>query len=399
MKKVLLTILTLSSLLIASAQSDLYNKGLLNSGNGIRPIYTAIPSLSIAPDARAGGMGDIGASTSPDLNSQYWNPAKYPQMQSNGGLAFSYTPWLKNLVSDINMFYLVGFWQFAPKQALSASLKYFSLGDVQYRANPDDPGVNVRPNEFSVDLAYSRLLAECWSAAVALRYVHSDLSGGVSTEMTAGNAVAADIAVYYLQPLRCGAGSDLSLGIDISNIGSKISFDDGNTKDFLPTNFRLGLAFGYKFDDYNKLTFMGEINKLLVPCQYEVVSTPRGDSVAVMNQQKYNDISPIAGIFKSFGDAPGGFKEELREIIWSLGLEYSYQDQFFARCGYFHESEYKGNRKYFTFGAGFKLNIFELQAAYVMAQGNNNPLDKTLRFTLGFDMAGLKTMVSNKRAQ
>ena len=263
---------------------------------------------------------------------------------------------------------------------------------MQFRNNDSDPGVNVKPNEFSVDLAYSRLLSECWSAAVALRYIRSDLGGGVSNELYAGNAVAADIAVYYLQPLRCGAGSDLAVGIDISNIGSKISFDDGNTKDFLPTNFRLGLAFGYKFDDYNKLTIMGETNKLLVPCQYEKDGT-------LMDDKKYSDISPISGIFKSFSDAPDGFKEELKEFMWSLGLEYSYQDQFFARCGYFHESQDKGNRKYFTFGAGFKLNIFELQAAYVIAQGNNNPLDKTLRFTLGFDMAGLKTLVSNKRAQ
>ncbi|MBR6309682.1 MAG: type IX secretion system outer membrane channel protein PorV [Paludibacteraceae bacterium] len=391
MKRILLTVLALGSLIFANAQSEYYDKTAAHKYN-LRPIYTAVPSLQIAPDARAGGMGDIGASSAPDLNSQYWNPAKFPQMQSNGGIAFSYTPWLKNLVSDINLFYLTGFWQFAPKQALSASLKYFSLGEVQFRNNDSDPGVNVKPNEFSVDLAYSRLLSECWSAAVALRYIRSDLGGGVSNELYAGNAVAADIAVYYLQPLRCGAGSDLALGIDISNIGSKISFDDGNTKDFLPTNFRLGLAFGYKFDDYNKLTIMGETNKLLVPCQYEKDGT-------LMDDKKYSDISPISGIFKSFSDAPDGFKEELKEFMWSLGLEYSYQDQFFARCGYFHESQDKGNRKYFTFGAGFKLNIFELQAAYVIAQGNNNPLDKTLRFTLGFDMAGLKTLVSNKRAQ
>lgn len=387
MKKIILAVLALLGAMSAFSQ----NNGVLdaatktNSNSRLNPIYTAVPSLSIAPDARAGGMGDIGAASSADVNSQYWNPAKYPQMQSNGGIAFSYTPWLKNLASDINLFYLVGFWQFAPKQALSASLKYFSLGDVQFRQHENDEPVYVNPNEFSVDLAYSRLLSENWSAAVALRYIHSDLGGGVSNELYPGNAVAADIAVYYLLPLRVGAGSDFALGIDISNIGSKISFDDGNTKEFLPTNFRLGASFAYKFDDYNKLTFLGEANKLLVPTQNS------------MSDDKYSDISPIGGIFRSFGDAPGGFKEEMKEIIWSLGAEYSYRDQFFARAGYYHEAQDKGNRKYFTFGAGFKLNVFELHAAYVLAQGNNNPLDKTLRFTLGFDVAGLKTMVSNKR--
>ncbi|HOK35739.1 MAG TPA: type IX secretion system outer membrane channel protein PorV [Paludibacteraceae bacterium] len=350
------------------------------------PVITAVPSLTIAPDARAGAMGDVGAATQVDVNSQYWNPAKYAFMESSAGVAFSYTPWLSKLVSDINLYYLAGFWKFDPLQSVSASLRYFSLGDIDIMDEFGYPQGAAHPNEFAFDIAYSRLLSTKFSGSVAFRYIRSDLNSGVNlsggTEMYPGNAFAADIAGYFKTPIYMSSGDgNLAFGFNISNIGSKISYDEKETSYFIPTNLRLGGSFEYPIDDYNKISFNADINKLLVPTQ---------DTMSIA---EYSDISSISGIFRSFSDAPGGFSEELQEVMWSVGAEYVYNKQFSVRAGYFHESQNKGNRKYFTVGAGFKLNVFELDAGYVIATNQSNPLDQTLRFTLAFDINGLKNLI------
>ena len=354
------------------------------------PIVTAVPSLSIAPDARAGGMGDVGVASTPDINSQYWNPAKYVFMESDAGLSVSYTPWLRKLVSDIDLAYLAGYWKFDQRQALSASLRYFSLGDITLMDQLGYPQGSAHPNEVAVDLAYSRLLSEKFSASIALRFIYSDLNNGINlsggSEMYPGSSVAADVAAYYKSPVALqGVDGTLAFGVNISNIGSKISYDQNETSNFIPTNLRVGGSFDYPLDNYNKISVNLDLNKLLVP-------TPKLNPTAADNTA-YNKMSPIAGIFNSFTDAPGGFKEELQEVTWSLGAEYAYNNQFFVRGGYFNESQYKGNRKYFTAGAGFKLNVFQLDAAYVISTSQSNPLDQTLRFTLSFDLFGLKNLV------
>jgi hypothetical protein len=352
------------------------------------PIVTAVPSLSIAPDARAGGMGDVGVATTPDVNSQFWNPAKYVFMESDAGLSVSYTPWLRKLVSDIDLAYVAGYWKPDKESAVSASFRYFSLGDITLMDQLGYAQGSAHPNELAFDLAYSRLLSDHFSASVALRYIRSDLNNGVNlsgqTEMYPGSAVAGDIAGYYKTPVALeGVDGTLNVGLNISNIGSKISYDKNATSSFIPTNMRLGTSFDYPLDNYNKFSVSLDFNKLLVPTQNS------------MTAKEYSDLSPLSGIFKSFSDAPGGLKEELQEVMWSLGAEYAYNNQFFVRGGYFNESQYKGNRKYFTAGAGFKLNVFQLDAAYVISTSQTNPLDQTLRFTLSFDLFGLKNLIKN----
>jgi len=354
------------------------------------PIVTAVPSLSIAPDARAGGMGDIGAATTPDINSQYWNAAKYVFMESDAGVSVSYTPWLRKLVSDIDLAYISGYWKFDQRQALSASLRYFSLGDITLMDQLGFPQGSAHPNEVAVDLAYSRMLSDKLSAAATLRFIYSDLNNGINlaggSEMYPGSSVAADISAFYKTPVTLqSVDGSLAFGINISNIGSKISYDQNETSNFIPTNLRIGSSFDYPIDNYNKISVSADLNKLLVP-------TPKLNPTAA-DIAAYNKLSPIAGIFQSFSDAPGGFKEEMQEIMWSVGAEYAYNNQFFVRGGYFNENQYKGNRKYFTAGAGFKLNVFQLDAAYVISTSQTNPLDQTLRFTLSFDLFGLKNLV------
>jgi hypothetical protein len=351
------------------------------------PIVTAVPSLSIAPDARGGGMGDVGVATSPDINSQYWNPAKYVFMESDAGVSISYTPWLRKLVSDIDLAYLSGYWKMDKRQALSMSLRYFSLGDITLMDEFGYPQGSSHPNEIAVDVAYSLMFTEKLSGSVAFRYIRADLGNGIAQqEIYPGSAVSADVAAYYRTPIALqNTEGTLAFGANISNIGSKVSYDKKVTSSFLPTNMRLGASFDYPIDDYNKISVSTDVNKLLVP-------TPKLNPTTE-DLQAYSDMSPLAGIFNSFGDAPGGFSEEMREISWSLGAEYAYNNQLFVRGGYYNESQYKGNRKYFTAGFGFKLNVFQLDAAYVISTSQSNPLDQTLRFTLGFDIFGLKNLV------
>lgn len=351
------------------------------STTGANTITTGVPFLTIAPDSRGGAMGDAGAATSPDVNSQHWNAAKYAFAESEMGIGLSYTPWLRNLVSDINLAYLVGYKRLDDLQTMSASLRYFTLGDITFMSEYGDPTGQQSPNEFAFDIGYTRLLSDNFSGAVALRYIRSDLTGGQlvnGTETHAGNSYAADVAFYYQKEIRVNRKSSMfSSGINISNIGSKISYTDGETKDFIPTNLKLGVAYKTEMDRYNTITFAFDANKLLVPTP----DTARVDIVT----GSISDKSPIAGIFSSFGDAPGGMSEEFKEINFSVGAEYWYNNQFALRAGYYYEDVTKGNRKFFTAGAGLKMNVFALDFSYLLPVAQNNPLANTLRFTLSFD--------------
>ena len=364
------------------------------------PIYTGVTSLSIAPDARAGSLGDVGVATEADVNSQYWNPAKYPFTIARAGVSMSYTPWLRQLVSDIDLVNLVGYYRIGDYSAVSGSLTYFSLGEVFV-----EDEMTIKPYEMAIDVAYSRMLSETFSAAIALRYIHSDLQYNYSEDMSPGSAFAADIALYYNNYIMLGNRECmLGIGLNASNIGTKISYDDGATNEFIPTNLRLGASLLIPIDEYNTISFSADLNKLMVPTRpkysqfLEENGYEQGDNSYYSEYQTwlestgYNDISPISGIFKSFSDAPGGFSEELKEIYGGIGVEYCYNQQFSVRGGYHYENEYKGNRKYFTLGAGFRMSVFSLDAAYLISTAQSNPLDQTLRFSLSFDMDGLKDL-------
>lgn len=357
--------------------------------SGANTITTAVPFLSITPDSRSGGMGDAGVGLTPDVSSQHWNPAKYVFMESDMGVGLSYSPWLRNLVDDINLAYLSGYKKLDDVQAVSASLRYFSLGDIVFTSEYGEVQGQQSPNEFAIDFAYSRLLSDEFSGSVALRYIRSDLTGGQmvnGVETKAGNSFATDVAFYYYKQFRAsGKDNIFSAGINVQNIGAKISYTDGEVKDFIPTNLMLGAAYTTELDDYNSFTFAVEANKLLVPTP-PVDSTIYDPDGIILPGGINSDIGPISGIFKSFGDAPGGVKEEIQEINLSLGVEYWYNKQFAIRAGYFYEHENKGNRKYFTAGAGLKLNVFALDFSYLLPTQRNHPLENTLRFTLSFDV-------------
>ena len=358
------------------------------------PVNTSVTSQTIAPDARAAGLGDAGVATDPDVVSQYWNPAKYPFTISRAGVALNYTPWLRQLVSDMDLAYLAGYYCIGDYSAVSASLRYFSLGEV-FLSTGESGGDNmtINPYEMSMDVAYSLMLSEKFSIAAAVRWIYSDLTYDYTQDTSPGSAFAVDLAAYYQNYLNIGSREcQLGLGLNISNIGSKISFGGDNNSEFIPTNLRLGASLMVPIDEYNRFTITADANKLLVPTYPKQNEGESTEDYQQRVQKDYYDVSSISGIFKSFGDAPGGFKEELQEIQWSVGAEYIYHDQFAVRAGYHNESENKGNRKYFTVGAGFKMSVFSLDAAYVIATAKSNPLDQTLRFTLSFDMDGIKDL-------
>lgn len=357
------------------------------------PVMTAIVSQSIASDARAAGMGDIGAATDPDVNSQSWNPAKYPFTISRAGLAINYTPWLRQLVNDIALLNATGYVRIGDYQAVSGSLRYFSLGDV----SADNGNMTVKPYELSVDVAYSRMLSEKFSAAVALRYMYSDLSGHYDDNTTPGSAFAADIACYYNNYVMMGNREcQLGIGLNISNIGTKINYGEDYSY-FIPTNLRLGFSYMIPVNEYNRFSISADINKLLVPSKPLQGADESNEEYEERLREKYYDMSSISGIFKSFGDSERGFKGEMEEIQWSIGAEYTYNDKFSLRAGYHHESEMQGNRKYFTVGAGFRMNVLSIDAGYVIATTPSNPLDQTLRVSLAFDFDGIKDFFGRRR--
>lgn len=382
-----LLLISLSAALKAQDKNNMFN-----------PVNFGVTSLAIAPDARGGAMGDIGAATEADVNSQYWNPSKYPFNIARAGVAASYTPWLRKLVNDINLANVSGFYRIGDYSALSSSLRYFSLGEV-FLSEADD-AMTISPYEFAVDVAYSRMLSERFSMGVALRFIYSDITYDYTAESKAGKAFAADISMYRLGYFMMGNREcSFGWGLNINNIGSKISYGGDDNAEFIPTNLRLGCNLTIPFNEYNKLSIAADANKLLVPTYPKQGSTnpddpdyePTNDYLDRV-QKDYYDLSPISGIFKSLHDAPNGFKEEMQEIQWSAGLEYNYNDRFFVRAGYHHENVNKGNRKYVTAGAGFHMSVFTVDAAYVFSTAQENPLDQTMRFTLGFDLDGMKDL-------
>ena len=377
----LMSFLAFATTIKADGEKDKFN-----------PVSTAVNSLKIGPDARAGGLGDIGAATDPDVNSQAWNPAKYPFCISRAGIAVNYTPWLRKIVNDIDLAYVAGYMRLGDYTAISSSLRYFSLGEVDAGEN-----MSIKPYEMAFDIGVSRMLSENFSAAIALRYIRSDLSGNYSDDTKPGNAFAADVAMYYNKYVVMGSREcQFGLGLNISNIGSKMKFGDENTY-FIPTNLRLGVNYLIPINEYNKIAFGLDLIKLLVPTMPRQKDDESGEDYQQRLQKDYFDMSPITGIFKSFGDAPGGFSEELKEIQWSFGVEYTYNDKFILRAGYHDEDKDKGNRKYFTVGAGFRMNVFSIDAGYVLSTAASNPLDQTLRVSLAFDFDGIKDLFSNRR--
>ncbi len=374
--------------------------------NDFNPIQTGVNSLNIAPDARGASMGDLGAATDPDANSQYWNPSKYAFAWSTAGVSLSYTPWLRKLVNDIFLANLAGYWKIgsSDNQAVSASLRYFSLGEVTTSGSTGSEIHSLNPYEMSFDIGYSRKLSEKYSMGVVFRYIYSDLGFSDSyagDQNTGASAFSADISGYYTTyPMVGRSECQWSWGWNISNVGTKVSYNNGENPAFLPTNLRLGTTFKFPLADYHNLALSLDLNKLLVPARPREadfdMNTTEGQQEYIDKLEDWENMSPITGIFKSFSDAPGGAKEELREINFSLGAEYSYNDQFFLRAGYYYENEFKGNRKYFAMGAGFSLNVVRLDASYMLATAQTSPLDQTLRFTLTFDMDGLKDLLGKR---
>ena len=399
MKKLLIS---LTALLFATTMSVQAVDDTMN------PLITSMPSLSIAPDARAAGMGDIGVATTADFNSQYWNPAKYAYMYSKGGITANYTPWLRKLVGDIDLAYLAGFYNFGDLGGgIGASFTYFSMGDVALTDGNGQVLQNVRPNEWALDLSYFRKLHEYVSMSVAVRFLYSDLNNGYNSSMGGGTemhpawTMAADVALYYRQPIELPMGtSHFNLGFTLKNLGGKMNYADDGSSNFIPASMNIGVGYELPCDKYNFLTFNVEANKLLVPSRNSAFTEgfdPNDETTWQMDQTAYSNLNSAKGWFQSFADAPGGIAEEFREVRWGAGIEYSYNKQFFARAGYSYENFYKGNRNYVTFGAGFHLSIVSLDVAYCVGLAASNPLDQTMRFTLGFDLAGIEDLVNNKK--
>lgn len=391
----------------ATGQS-LYDK----YGNRLNTITTAVPFLQIAPDSRAGAMGDMGAATSADVNSQAYNPAKYVFNDNIFGISVSYSPWLHNLHLDdgINIAYLAGYYRPTEMDAIGFSLRYFNLGSIIFTED-GITGVDYNPNEFSIDFTYSRKLIDELSIAMTPRFVYSNLTLGQfvdGQETKPGLAGAADISLFYQQDFRAKGlnNSTLRAGLNISNLGSKMRYSNGtNRREFLPANLRLGIGYEMDFDSYNKLAITGEVNKLLVPTNPVYATDSMGRIIydefnnPVIESGRNPDVSVPQGLIQSFYDAPGGFREEMQEVVWALGAEYSYRNLFFVRAGYFHESKFKGNRQFLSLGAGIKYNIFNIDVSYLFATNGQktNPLANTLRFTLSFDFASFnKAEIKNQ---
>lgn len=392
MKKILISLAAVLCVSISAKAVD----------DSMNPLITAMPSMSIAPDARAAGMGDVGVATEADFNSQYWNPAKYAYMYSKGGITANYTPWLRKLVGDIDLAYLAGFYNFGDLAGgIGASFTYFSMGDVALTDAQGQTLQNVRPNEWALDLSYFRKLHEYVSMSVAVRFLYSDLNNGVNSSQTGGTemhpawTMAADVALYYKQPIELPMGtSNFSLGFSLKNLGGKMTYADDGSSNFIPASMNIGVGYELPCDQHNFLTFNLEANKMLVPSRKSKFAP---DASGQYTQEQYSQINPAKGWFQSFADAPGGAKEEFNEVRWGAGIEYSYNKQFFARAGYSYENYYKGNRNYLTFGAGFHLSIVTLDVSYCVGLAATNPLDQTMRFTLGFDLAGIKDLVDNRK--
>ena len=389
MKK-LIGILT-ASLLIFSAFSQDVENGI--GQNDLNTITTAVPFLLIGPDSKAGAMGEVGVATTPDANSMHWNPAKLAFTTDDMGASVSYVPWLRALVPDINLSYLTGYKKLDDNQAVGIEMRYFSLGDITFT---DVNGTTVgqyKPHEFALATSYARKLSREFSLAISGRYIYSNLTGGqyageVATQ--AGQSIASDLAGYYSKPVRMGGQDmDLSVGLNISNIGSKVSYTETSIRDFIPINMRLGSSLNTNIDDYNKISLAFDLNKLLVP------TPPITENGEIILGQS-TDVGVVSGMFQSFGDAPGGFNEEMREINYSIGTEYWYANQFAIRAGYFFEHATKGGRQFMTFGSGVKYSAFTLDFSYLVNANNDagatNPLANTMRFSMTWNFGTMEEM-------
>jgi hypothetical protein len=399
MKKNLIAII-LSVVLLTNvkAQDEELNRGALQ----LNTITTAVPFLSIAPDSRAGAMGDAGVASSPDANSMHWNIAKLAFIEKESGISISYSPWLRALVPDISLSYVSAYKKLGDKSAIGGSLRYFSLGDIKFTNEQGDAIGDFNPAEYAIDLGYSQKFGRRFSGGIAARYIHSNLTGGISVQgqnTQAGNSFAVDFGVFYTTEETEVFGQDaiLNLGMNISNIGAKISYTDDAIKDFIPINMRLGQSLTFLMDDHNSISILTDVNKLLVPTP-PVYATDEGGQPIIdeitgeptIESGKSPDVPIVTGMFQSFNDAPGGFSEELREFNISAGLEYWYNKQFAVRTGYFNEHATKGNRKYITAGLGLKLSVFSIDFSYLVALTQQNPLANTVRFSLKFDFDDFK---------
>jgi len=382
--KSILAIALMATALTALAQDDIKN-------TEFNPVTTGVTSLSITPDARGASMGDLGAATEADVNSQFWNPSKYAFAYSRAGVSLSYTPWLRKIVNDIYLANLAGYYKIgsSDNQAISASLRYFSLGEVMATDGEGATLATINPFEMAVDVGYSRKLSEKFAMGVVLRYIYSDLgySSMNTGEQTSGaSAFSADLSGFYTTYPVIGRNEcQWSLGFNLSNIGSKVSYNKGNDPAYLPANLKIGTAFTFPLADYNNLTIALDANKMLVPAKPRLADYE--DALAYDDAlQEWKDKSSISGIFDSFKD------NFAKRITYSVGAEYAYNQQFFLRGGYYYESKFAGNRQYFGLGAGFSLNVIKIDASYMIATAQNSPLDQTLRFTLSFDLDGIKNL-------
>jgi hypothetical protein len=387
MKRILFYIAVVFASISAAAQNS-------ELSERFNPEIYGVTSLAIAPDARAGAMGDMGVATDADANSQFWNCAKYPWNIARAGISASYTPWLRKIVTGINLANVSGFYRIGEYSAISGSLRYFGMGEVSTTAGD----YSFSPYEMAIDVAYSRLLTETFSMGVAMRFILSNMNYDPAQEASTGKAFAADITMYRQGYFMVGNREcSLSWGIALTNIGSKINMGNSTHAEFLPAMLRLGANMTVPINEYNKFSFGAEVYKLCIPTKPIQGEGESAEDYEKRLEEDYYSVSSIGGIFKSFGDAPGGFKEEFQELRWSFGAEYTYNDRFMLRAGYHYENPHKGNRQYFTVGAGLKMSVFSVDAAYCIATAQGNPLDQTMRFSLGFDLDGMKDLFGRKR--
>ncbi len=393
-------LLMLVMLIISNSAWSQSSLNLTQQAYRINTITTAVPFLLIAPEARGGAMGDAGAATTPDVYSMHYNPAKYAFIERNVGFSVSYSPWLSQLVNDISLGYLTGYKKIDDNQTIAGSLRYFSLGNIVFTDNMGYEISQFSPNEFAIDAAYSRKFSDYISGAVSLRYIYSNLTGGIfvnGAQSKPGQSVATDVSFYYQTDLKAGkTPAVLGIGANISNIGVKITYTENQDRSFIPINLRLGPCLTLNIDDYNQVLFTFDINKLLVPTPPIYAEDSAGQPIKDVNgnyiiaQGKDPKRSVVSGMFGSFSDAPGGFREEMQEFSYSVGTEYWYDQQFALRAGFFYEHPNKGNRKYITLGAGLRYNVFGLDFSYLVPLEQRNPLENTLRFTLLFNFDKVK---------
>jgi len=388
-------LLALSTFTMAQVDAgNVINYNVDELGDDNNPIFTALPFLTIAPDSRSGGMGEVGAATSPDVWSMHWNASKYAFIDKEMGAGLSYTPWLRNLgVKDINLAYAAGYYKIDKMSTVAGAIRFFSMGTIQFRDDNGNPTGTFDPKEFTFDLAYARKLSKTFALSIAGRYINSNLTNGVTNDGSGSKAVrtvAADVSCFYKNDTKVNEiPMTYSLGLNVSNIGAKVGYAEAGKKDFIPTNLRLGGGLMFDLDAYNSLGVYGDVTKLLVPTPPKTVRDDQGNLVYVGNS-KDNDVGVVTGIFQSFNDAPGGGKEELHELQYAMGGEYWYDKQFAVRAGYYTEHETKGNRKFFQVGLGLKMNVFGLDFSYLIpTKGQNSPLARTMRFSLVFDFDGL----------